>query len=142
MKKGKKDQRPANTNYKSSSSNEGETTAVVTDGDVLFTVSVEDACLYTSSSSFYWILDSGASHHVTPCKDSFVAYNLGDYGRVHLGNNHFCSIVGVGYVQINMKNGQEILLKQVRHIPEMRMSLISMGRLDDEGHSTSFGKGG
>ena len=72
-------------------------------------------------------LDSGASHHVTPCKDSFVSHNLGDYGRVHLGNNHFCSILGVGDVQIKMKDGQDIFLTQVRHVPEMRMSLISMG---------------
>ena len=107
---------------------------------MFFTVSVEDAFLYTSSSNFDWILDSGASHHVTPCKDIFVAYNPGDYGRVHLGNNNFCSIVGVGDVQTKMKNGQDILLKQVRHVPEMCMSLISMGRLDDEGYSTSFGK--
>ena len=41
-----------------------------------------------------------------------------------------------------MKDGQNILLKNVRHVPEMRMSLISMGLLDDEGYSTSFGKGG
>ena len=60
---------------------------------------------------------------------------------MHLGNNDFCSIVGVGDVQIKMKDGQDILLKQVRHVPEMHMSLISMGRLDDEGYSTSFGKG-
>ena len=92
--------------------------------------------------TFDWILDSRASHHVTPCKDSFVSYNPGDYGRVHLGNNHFSSIVGVGYVQIKMEDGQDILLKQVMHVPKMRMSLISMGRLDDEGYSTSFGKGG
>ena len=94
---------------------------------MFFTVSVEDAFVYTSSSSFDWILDSMASHHVTPCKDSFVSYNPGDYGRVHLGNNHFCSIIGVGDVQIKMKDGQDILLKQVRHVLEMHMSLISMG---------------
>ena len=41
-----------------------------------------------------------------------------------------------------MKDRQDILLKQVRHVPEMRMSLIPMGLLDDEGYSTSFGKGG
>ena len=109
---------------------------------MLFTVSVEDACVYTSSSSFDWILDSRASHHVTPCNESFVSYNPGDYGRVHLGNNHCCSIIGVGDIQIKMKDGQDIFLKQVRHLPEMRMSLISMGRLDDEGYLTSFGKGG
>ena len=105
-KKGQKEHRPSSTNHKSSSTNEGETTVVATDGDVLFTVLVEDSCVYTSSSSFDWILDSGASHHVTPCKDSFVSYNPDDYGRVHLGNNHFCNVVGVGDVQIKMKDGQ------------------------------------
>ena len=109
---------------------------------MLFTVLVKDACLYTSSSSFDWIIYSGASHHLTPCKDNFVGYNCGDYGRVHLGNNHFCSIVGVGDVQIKMKDGQDILLKQVRDVPKILMSLISMGWLDDEVYSTSFGKGG
>jgi len=111
LKKGQKDQRPSSTNHKSSSKNEGQTTAVATDGDVLFIVSVEDACVYTSSSGFVWILDSGSSHHVTPCKNSFVSYNPGDYGRVHLGNYHFCSIFGVGDVQIKMKDRQDILLK-------------------------------
>ena len=100
---------------------------------------MEDACLYTSSNSIDWILDSGASHHVTPSKDNFVTYNPGDYGRVHLGNNHFCKIVGVGDVQIRTKDGQNILLKQVRRIPEMCMNLISVGRLDDDGCFTTFG---
>jgi hypothetical protein len=75
-------------------------------------------------------------------KDNFVAYSSGDYGKVHLGNNHFCNIIGVGYVQIRTKEGQHILLKQVRHVLEMCMSVIFVGRLDDEGCSTSFGKGG
>ena len=104
-KKEEKDQSLTSTNHKSSNSNEGETTVVVTYAGVLFVVSIEDTCLYTSSSRLDWILDSGASHHVTPCKDSFLSYNPGDYGRVHLGNNHFCSIVGVGDVQIKIFEG-------------------------------------
>ena len=111
MNKGQKDQIPASTNHKSCSTNEGQTTTVVTNGDVLFTISVEDACLYTSSDSFDWILDSGESHHVAPCKDRFVAYNPSDYGRVHLGSSHFCTIFGVGDVQIKMKDGEDIFLK-------------------------------
>ena len=63
---------------------EGETTIVVLEDDVLFTISIEDACLYTSSCSIDWILDYGASYHVTPCKANFVAYKTGDYDRVHL----------------------------------------------------------
>ena len=100
---------------------------------------MEDPCLYTFRNSIDWIVDFRASHHVTPSKDNFVTYNSGDYGRVHLGNNHFCKIVGVGDVQIRTKDGQDILLKQVRHIPEMCMNLISVGRLDDDGFFTTFG---
>ena len=72
---------------------------------------MEDACLYTSSNSIDWILDSGASHHVTSSKDNFVIYSPGDYGRVHLGNNDLCNIVGVGDVQVRTLDGQDILLK-------------------------------
>ena len=97
-KKEQKEQKSASSNKKSANTNEGETTAVVSYGDVLFTVSMEDACLYTSNSSIVWILDSGASHYVIPSKTNFVSYEIGDYGRVHLGNNHFCDIVGVGDV--------------------------------------------
>ena len=132
-------QKPTNTNKKSANTNEGETTAIVSNVEVLFTVSMEDACLYTSSNNIDWILDSGASHHVTPSKDNFVTYNPGDYGRVHLGNNHFCKIVGVGDVQIRTKDGQDIFLKQVRHIPEMCMNLISVGQLDDDEWFKTFG---
>lgn len=57
-KKGQKDQRPTSTNHKSSSTNEGETAVLATYGDVVFTISIEDACVYTSNNSFDWILDS------------------------------------------------------------------------------------
>lgn len=39
-KKGQKDQRPSSTNHKSSNTNEGETTVIATDVDVLFTILV------------------------------------------------------------------------------------------------------
>ena len=97
--------------------NEGEIIIVALDGDVLFTVSIEDACLYNYSNSIDWILESRASHHVTPCKTNFVSYETCDYGIVCLGNNHFCNIVGVRDVWIQKKDGNDILLKQVRHDP-------------------------
>ena len=79
-KKEQKEQKSASPNQKSSNTNEGETTAVVSDSDVLFIVSMEAACLYTSSISIDWILDSRESHHVTLSKTNFVSYEVGDYG--------------------------------------------------------------
>ena len=38
-------------------------------------------------------------------------------------------------------NGCKMLLKDVRHVPEVRMNLISAGRLDDEGYTGSIRNG-
>ena len=73
--------------------------------------------MYTFGCNIDCIFDSRASHHVTPCKDNFVTYKTSDCGRVHLGNKHYCNIVGVGDVPIRTKDRQDILLKLVRHIP-------------------------
>ena len=37
-----------------------------------------------------------------------------------------------------MPNGSVWLLEKVRHIPELRRNLISVGQLDDEGHAILF----
>ena len=46
----------------------------------------------------FWILDSGASFHVTPHKEWFTTYDASRKGRVHLGNDYACEIVEVGDV--------------------------------------------
>ena len=37
--------------------------------------------------------------------------------------------------------GCKLLLKDVRHVPEVRLNLISVGQLDDEGYMGSIRKG-
>ena len=44
----------------------------------------------------------------------------------------------MGDVQILLPNGFVWLLAKVRHIPDLRRNLISIGQLDDEGHATLF----
>ena len=48
-----KDQKLVNTSQPSSNTKEGETIVVVSDGDVLSTILVEDACLHTFGCSIY-----------------------------------------------------------------------------------------
>jgi len=40
-----------------------------------------------------------------------------------------------------LKTGLEctLVLKDVRHVPDIRLNLISTGKLDDEGHINHFG---
>jgi hypothetical protein len=74
-----------------------------------------------------WVVDSGASFHATPHRKYFQDYVQGDFGQVYLGDDAPCKIVGMGKVQIKQQNGNQWLLKEVRHVPDLRKNLISIG---------------
>ena len=121
--------------------NDEETILVASKGEVLITVSYEDTCLYDYNHDNDWILDSGASYHATPSRENFISDKSGNLGKVRVGNKSLCDIKGVGDLIVKIKDGSSLLLKQVRHVQELGMSLISTGILDDEGYHTMFGKG-
>jgi hypothetical protein len=58
-----------------------------------------------------------------------------------LGDDEPCQSVGMGKVQIKKNNGNQWLLKEVRHILDLIRNLISTGQLASEGCiSTSIDK--
>ena len=71
-----------------------------------------------------WVLDSRASFHATFQKEFFRNYVPGDLGKVYLGNEQSCKIVGKGEVKIKL-NGSVWELRNVRHIPDLTKNLIS-----------------
>ena len=85
-----------------------------------------------------WVLDSGDSFHATPHRKHFLDYVQGNFGQVHLGDDAPCKIVGMGKVKIKQHNGNQWLLKEVRHIPYLRKNLISTGYLEIEGCISIF----
>ncbi|MCO5592326.1 hypothetical protein L7F22_046327 [Adiantum nelumboides] len=87
-----------------------------------------------------WIIDSGASFHVTPHKEWFASY-LPMHGSIKLGDSHQLEILGIGDVKVCMANGTQFMLKDVRHVPKLSKSLVSMGQLDELGYTTVFGNG-
>jgi hypothetical protein len=44
----------------------------------------------------------------------------------------------MGKVQIKQKNGNQCLLKELRHVPDMRKNIISTGQLASEGGISTF----
>ena len=76
------------------------------------------------------MIDSAASYHSTPNRDLFTTYKPGDHGTVKMGNTSFSSIAGIGDVHLKTNVGCTLVLKDVRHVPELRMNLISVGALD------------
>jgi hypothetical protein len=55
-----------------------------------------------------------------------------------LGDDEPCQIVGIGKVKIKKKNGNQWLLKEVRHIPDIIRNQISIGQLESEGCISIF----
>ena len=50
-----------------------------------------DALLTQDASLAHnWILDSGASFHVTPHREQFSTYTEGSFGTIRLGDAHDC----------------------------------------------------
>ena len=58
-----------------------------------------------------------------------------------MGNEAKCEIVGIGDVELETSIGCKLVLKDVRHVPEMSFSLISIGNLDDKGYHSRLGNG-
>ena len=47
-----------------------------------------------------WIMDSGASLHATLIKECRTTFNASSHGHVYPGNNHACSIKGIGMMRL------------------------------------------
>jgi hypothetical protein len=79
-----------------------------------------------------WVVYSRASFLATPHRKHFLDYVQGDFGQVHFGDDAPCKIVGMGKVKIKKHNGNQWLLKEVRHVLDLRKNLISTGQLASE----------
>ncbi|KAJ0080613.1 hypothetical protein Patl1_23435 [Pistacia atlantica] len=47
-------------------------------------------------------------------------------------------VIDIGDVRLEMDNGSSILLRDVKHIFDIHLNLISMSRFDDEGYCNTF----
>jgi hypothetical protein len=104
---------------------------------------IDEVLSISNVSEYYeeWILDSGASHHICPNRNWFTSYQAVDSGVVLMGNDNSCNTIGVGSVKIKMFDGVIRTLTNVRHVPELKKNLISLGVLDSGGHEFT-GQGG
>ena len=59
---------------------------------------------------------------------------------VRIGNDGVFKIIGMGDVYLETNTRRELLLKNVQHVSDIRLNLISIGKLDDEGYESYFGK--
>src|SRR5436190_7682074 len=70
-----------------------------------------------------------------PNKEWFHTYRSVDSGSVLMGNDASCRVTGIGNIKIKMYDGMIRTLGDVRHVPDLRKNLISLGTLDGNGYN-------
>lgn len=88
-----------------------------------------------------WILDSGASVHMTYRREFFCEYkeynDNDNYREVKLGNKQNIKVLGEGTILINRKvKGlwEESVLENVLYVPDLRRNLFSEGAVTRRGY--------
>ena len=116
------------------------TTAVIVLEEEVLAIGQDDCCIVLDPY-VEWVIDSAASCHVTPRKELFTSYKAGNFGRVKMGNDSYADIVGIGDICVRANIGYTLILKDVRHVPDIRLNLISTHVLDKEGYGNYFRDG-
>ena len=89
-------------------------------------------------SSEYWIIDSGATHHVCHEKNKFLSLSETLNQSISLPNGLGVKIIGTGKVKIN----ESLILNTVLYIPDFRLNLISVSQMTrDLGFRVAFDSG-
>ena len=88
-----------------------------------------------------WVLDSGASNHMTGVREIFTELNSNVHGSVKFGDGSVVEIEGIGTILFVGKNGDHRLLAGVYLIPKLTPNIISLGQLDDMGYEIEIKEG-
>ncbi|KAK4430709.1 hypothetical protein Salat_0832600 [Sesamum alatum] len=87
--------------------------------------------VFVANSLLGWIVDTGATKHVTRDRATFV-----DYHRVPacshyiaMGNGTQEEVLRIGSYQLKLRTGRELLLSDVQYAPSIRCNLLSVTTL-------------
>jgi hypothetical protein len=88
-----------------------------------------------------WLVELGASFHMTPHRERLYKYERYDEGDIFLGDDSTGKFMGQGKVKLNLMDGRIRTLLGVLHIPRLASNLISLRKMDDTGVKTMFENG-
>ncbi|KAG2773013.1 Copia protein [Phytophthora cactorum] len=86
-----------------------------------------------------WLIDSGATAHMTPHRDDLFEYeDLEENIEVTIADGKKIRVVGTGSVRLMGIDGKRIKMVEVLHIPGLDRRLLSVGKLAERGMSVEF----
>ena len=95
--------------------------------------------LYTAQST-RWMMDSCATHHMSPFLSDF-ADDSPCNGSVRLGDKSTVDQVGAGSVVFKTSQGTQLTLANVLHIPQIKTRFLSTHALVQKGATVVFDQG-
>ncbi|KAH9689185.1 hypothetical protein KPL70_015411 [Citrus sinensis] len=88
-----------------------------------------------------WLIDSGATWHMTSRREWFHTYEPISGGSVYMGDDHALEIAGIGTIKIKMFDGTIRTIGEVRHVNGLKKNLLSLGQIDNHGCKTHVENG-
>jgi len=80
-----------------------------------------------------WVLDTGASNHMTGCREAITSLDTSVGGSVRFGDGSLVEIAGIGSVLLQTKHHGHKVLSEVYFIPKLKSNIISLGQLEEGG---------
>ena len=86
-----------------------------------------------------WLIDSGASKHMTGHKDSLSCLTQKDYShKVQLGDGYQYLIKGMGESSYKLRTGKYMKMKELLYVIGLNKNLLSISTLDQKGFRVAF----
>ncbi|KAH0717971.1 hypothetical protein KY285_014002 [Solanum tuberosum] len=71
----------------------------------------------------------------------FAMSLVGNFGMLKMGKNYEVAVLSIRTVCLESNNGSKLVLNNVKHAPDVRLNLIYVRYLDDEGYVNTLGAG-
>ena len=85
-----------------------------------------------------WVLDTGASNHMTDSRAALTHLNEGVRGTVRFGDGSSVEIRGLGSMVIQGRRQEHKVLTDIYYIPQLKSSIVSLGQLEEKGYEVSL----
>ena len=111
----------------------------------LFMAYTEDFLLQGSQednlSKNLWYLDTGASSDMTSKRSFFYSLDETQQGSIKFGDESSVRYEGKGSILLNYLDGEDITIEGVLYVPSLRVNILSLGKLDEDGFISTLGGG-
>ena len=88
-----------------------------------------------------WYLDMGASSHMTSMRSYFKSIDENQRGSIKFGDESSIAFEGKGSIIVNYSDGEELKLDGVLFFTTLKVNILSLGKLDDDGFTSTLGGG-